>query len=373
MCTRGWYPILVAPLVTVGFILSLYSSAGCQFMNINIGFTPSNRAWNQSEADIGLFFYYNPEISAREENNFIELFHDGCAWYTDAFDETFIEKDRTWKVARIMSLIALAGSFLAAITCWMIALFPLPVGCIWPAIVLPTSMLAFIAEGSKFLIFDIALCRNAVWFPSGIDSLPAQAENCFLGESAYYGIAAGVVHLIGLLSICLKAPEKRRLDPTWGLRKRRPEDISTRDEAEQKDSDSRNGFEDDDEEPSVLDDDIYTPGPSPSSVLRHISQDSNMVDEFVDESSSIGSNDNSESSPGKRSKNLDSVAGATASACSSAPGSASSVNLRISESRLSVMSKMQLNHSSESNDMIDKLISDLDSSLQDSPNLHSTY
>jgi hypothetical protein len=367
MCTTGCYPIIVAPLVTVGFMLAAYSSAGCKLINIDIGFTPSNPAWNQtSEADIGLFFYYDQNRAAREENKYKELFHDGCSWYTEEFNDSFISKDRTWKVARVMSLISVSGSFIAALTTWIIIFFPLPVFCIWPAIVLPCSMLGFIAEGSKFLIFDIALCRNAVWFPSGIDSLPAQAETCSMGESAYFGIAAGVVSLISLLAICLKAPEKRRLDPDYGLQSERI--VITRHMPQERENDSRQGaFDDEDDGPSVLDDEIYTPGPSPSSAM-HVSQDSNIVNASLDESSSMGSYENYTSTH-KPAQHLDAGTGHSVGTSSTVPDSSSSNSgiMKISESRLSAMSKMQLNNSTDSFEMIDKLVSDLDSSLQDSP------
>jgi hypothetical protein len=148
MCTSGWYPVFVAPIVTIGFFLSLYSTLGCKFINIDIGFIPSNLAWNQSEANIGLFYYYakGTDGGILGLNSLNEIFHSGCTAYSSTFEETFIEKDRTWKVARVMTLLALAGSLLASASCWMIVFFPLPVHWIWPVVVLPSSMLAFIGE-----------------------------------------------------------------------------------------------------------------------------------------------------------------------------------------------------------------------------------
>jgi hypothetical protein len=77
-------------------------------------------------------------------------------------------------------------------------------------------MAAFLAEGSKFLFFDTSICRNTVWFPSGADSLPRVAEECSLGTTATFSIAAGAIFFLCLILVCLKAPEKRKLEPQYG-------------------------------------------------------------------------------------------------------------------------------------------------------------
>jgi hypothetical protein len=77
-------------------------------------------------------------------------------------------------------------------------------------------MVAFLAEGSKFLFFDTSICRNTVWFPSGADSLPRVAEECTLGPTGHYAIAAGTVFFLSLILVCMKAPEKRILESHYG-------------------------------------------------------------------------------------------------------------------------------------------------------------
>lgn len=62
------------------------------------------------------------------------------------------------------------------------------------------------------------MCRNAVWFPIGTDSLPTTADECRLGTTSYYCIAAGTTFFISLLLVCLKAPQKRILDSEFGTR-----------------------------------------------------------------------------------------------------------------------------------------------------------
>jgi hypothetical protein len=225
-CRLGVYPLAVAPLMTAACLLSLYSSTGCEFLELSVGFTPINAAMNQSQVNFGLF-YYQPIVAAavqeqeaeddlsNDENKFQQVLFDGCKAYTTAITDDYVDKDRTWKVARIMAMIAAATAGIGSILAWSFVITPLSPNCAWPGILLPLVMIAFIAEGSKFLIFDIALCRNSLWLPSGVDSLPQSAESCELGTSAIAGIAAGSLLLVVLLAVCLKVPEYRDLDPDY--------------------------------------------------------------------------------------------------------------------------------------------------------------
>ena len=182
-----------------------------------------------------------------------------------------MEPDRTWTIARVMALMAAASTCLATVTVWAMVLTP-GVKCLWGGLLLPCTMLALIAEGSKFLFLDIALCRSAIWFPSGVDSLPAAAETCELGQTAYYSIAAGALHLVSLFAVCLHAPEKRELDPDFGVEYRTGAelDLEVGGKEEQtknidacctgssKSQRSTQAFEAVIEEDSVLEDDLYT-------------------------------------------------------------------------------------------------------------------
>lgn len=79
-------------------------------------------------------------------------------------------------------------------------------------------MAAFLAEGSKFLVFDATLCRNTVWFPSGTNSSPQVAEDCVLGSTSFLVVASGAIFFLCVLLVCLKAPEKRILESDYGTR-----------------------------------------------------------------------------------------------------------------------------------------------------------
>jgi len=114
-CRYGWYSILVMPIITSGCLLSLYSSLGCSFVDLDVGFTPSNSAYNKSTASLGLFTVYTGNKND-EENRFYNNILDGCEWYSDSFESCFIETDRTWKVARIMAYISAAASITATVS-----------------------------------------------------------------------------------------------------------------------------------------------------------------------------------------------------------------------------------------------------------------
>ncbi|KAG7342039.1 hypothetical protein IV203_007131 [Nitzschia inconspicua] len=213
-CRYGWYPILVAPFITFGCILSLYSSGRCDFIRVDVGFTPANEAWNDSTAELGLFFYQTGE---NHTNRYRATFLNGCRQYTDEFVDEFIRNDRTWNVSRIMAYVAGGGGILSTIIAWLFVFTPLPAFFIWSAILLPALMAAFLAEGSKFLFFDTAVCRSSVWSPPGTDSLARVAENCSLGDGGKYALASGIIFFLALIPVCLKAPEMRDFEPNYGL------------------------------------------------------------------------------------------------------------------------------------------------------------
>jgi hypothetical protein len=69
-------------------------------------------------------------------------------------------------------------------------------------------MVAFISEGSMFLMFDTGLCRSYIWYPAS-DATPEKAESCSMGDTAWFAIAAGVLHFWALVCVCLSNPKRR--------------------------------------------------------------------------------------------------------------------------------------------------------------------
>ena len=110
-CRFGWFPLLVAPLVTASCLLDLYSSFDCEFIRVNVGFMPSNDAWNQSTASLGLFQFHAMD----EANLWDDLTVKGCNRYSGGFESQFIEGDRTWEVTRIMAYISAIGGIVATV------------------------------------------------------------------------------------------------------------------------------------------------------------------------------------------------------------------------------------------------------------------
>lgn len=112
-CFRyGWYPLLVALVVSAACALDLYSFVSCQFLQINIGFNPSNSGWNQSTANVGIFFYETGALAEKFGDNLAP----GCQMYSDAFEQQFIDGDKTWQASRIMGMISAISGLLAAVS-----------------------------------------------------------------------------------------------------------------------------------------------------------------------------------------------------------------------------------------------------------------
>jgi hypothetical protein len=57
-------------------------------------------------------------------------------------------------------------------------------------------------------MFDTGMCRSYMWYPTSSAS-PEKAESCSMGDTAWFAIAAGVLHLWALVCVCLRNPERR--------------------------------------------------------------------------------------------------------------------------------------------------------------------
>ncbi|CAB9508646.1 expressed unknown protein [Seminavis robusta] len=210
-CRYGIFPVLVVPIVSFGWLLSLYSSVGCKFIDLEIGFQPVNVGWEAtSPYSFGPLFYHNQTVE--HDSMYRQTFHGGCEAYSDEMYENYVSHDRTFKMIQIMTLISIAASTLAMAVAWLFVISPVPADFLWPAVLLPSIMVAFICEGAKFLIFDTGVCRSAMWYRGSL-LVPEKAESCRMGETGWFACAAGVLHFWALVCVCLRSPE-RRIDDT---------------------------------------------------------------------------------------------------------------------------------------------------------------
>ncbi|KAL9188751.1 hypothetical protein ACHAXT_007129 [Thalassiosira profunda] len=211
-CRFGWYPLLLAPLVTCACLLDLYSSTGCDFIRMDIGFVPANGVWEDSRAQLGLFSFDSHEDDA---NKWKRSFNNGCQAYSPAFENTFIKEDQTWHTSRIFAYMSGISSLVALATAWLLTVTPLPVAFFWPGVLLPACLLAMCAGAAKFLFFNAELCTDPLWF-AGNSTEPVAAQSCDIGESSVFGIASVCAFFFCCVLICFRSPQKRPLDESFG-------------------------------------------------------------------------------------------------------------------------------------------------------------
>ena len=100
---------------------------------------------------------------------------------------------------------------------WLMVVSPIPVCFLWPGVILPASLVAFLGSGAKFLFFDIEICRSKLWLPEGDDVEAEIAESCSFGMDAILSIISTTLSLACVLLVCLKAPKRRELENSRGL------------------------------------------------------------------------------------------------------------------------------------------------------------
>ena len=114
-CRNGYYPLLVATIVTAAFLFDLYSTFGCDFVHVDVGYEPVNPGWNQQKLDLGMFFYNNHDKNT-DGGVLMQAFHQGCRRYTPAMNQYFIGADQVWLVSRIISSISGSAGFFATVS-----------------------------------------------------------------------------------------------------------------------------------------------------------------------------------------------------------------------------------------------------------------
>lgn len=212
LCRFGYYPLFVAPLVTCAAFMDLYSSTGCDFIRLDVGFVPVNEVWPGPTAYLGLFSYDSFEINS---NRWKRSFNNGCTGYSDNFESVFIGSDQTWQITRIMAYISGCASLVAVATAWLLTITPLPASFFWPGVLLPAAVVAMLTGGAKFLFFDAKICTEELWFAENATE-PVAPTSCNMGDSAVYAVASIAAYFLCTILICIRSPQKRELDPNYG-------------------------------------------------------------------------------------------------------------------------------------------------------------
>ena len=91
-----FHPLILSPLLTISFLLALFSSLHCNFVEINIGFQPLN---------------IHVESSTLSLCPIVGKFHGGCYLYSEDFTNNYISNDENWTYAKIASFTSIGCSF----------------------------------------------------------------------------------------------------------------------------------------------------------------------------------------------------------------------------------------------------------------------
>ena len=96
-----FYPIVLSPVLTISFLLSMFSSLSCNFIKIEVGFPPLN-AHVQTES-----LSLCPLVGE---------YLGGCYLYPDDFKNAYISNDENWYYARLASIISMVSGFLCFVS-----------------------------------------------------------------------------------------------------------------------------------------------------------------------------------------------------------------------------------------------------------------
>lgn len=192
-CRYGWYPVLVASSITAACLLDILSSMSCEFLKVHVD---NDTGESRGSVYIGIYFH---QMGGFEDGQFGEYLAEGCQQYSDEFEANIIEGDRMWQATRYVGILSATTGIIAAVTCWLLVLAPIPSGCIWSGIVLPLVFIAFLAEGLKFLFLDVKVCSAALWYKNRTD--------CEFATTGYIAVASSMIFFLCAVMVCLHKPK----------------------------------------------------------------------------------------------------------------------------------------------------------------------
>ena len=143
----------------MGTSMLFISLTSCDFINVQIGFIPSNIALNTTEFKIGFWSYQSKGKALLE-------FNDDCTNFTDKMELAFFEDDGIWKALRLTRLISMISSCIALFFISLICFCRFPAWRAWHHIMLPAICTTFFFGASTLLVRYSYICVKRVWEPS---------------------------------------------------------------------------------------------------------------------------------------------------------------------------------------------------------------
>ena len=120
-------------------------------------------------------------------------------------------------MSQILAYVAGVAGAVATTVSWLMIMTSIPSCFTWSGILLPSVLVSFLSGGAKFLLFDSEICRSALFVPAGDDIRSASTAECKLGADSIVNIVSTAMQLVSLLLVCLKTPDRRHMEETYGF------------------------------------------------------------------------------------------------------------------------------------------------------------
>ncbi len=221
---RNWVMIF---LFLFSFFMSTYSSLGCKFLTMNIGFNPTNIQWKR-KVEFGPLSYSSSSLTSSDPSE-----KSKCLSYPPDFKDKYISTDATWKVLRslvVLSLVLHCFVFLIILFMGvksdfvpMSTRFLRVIHIYWKKCIMVLVGILMFLEGSKFIFLSNQLCNSSIWTKES-QSKTTVAKSCEPGIGLHLTIFSMLFYFIICLIICTAPRDvefqqrlKNELDPEYNI------------------------------------------------------------------------------------------------------------------------------------------------------------
>ena len=221
---RNWVIIF---LFFISFFMSTYSSLGCKFLTLNIGFNPTNIQWKR-KVDFGPLSYSSSSLTSSDASE-----SSKCLSYPPDFYDKYISTDSTWKVLRsfvILSLILHCFVFLIILFMGVKSDFvPMSTRLLrvihiyWKKCLMVLVGILMLLEGSKFIFLSNKLCNSSIWVTESQSNIKV-AKSCEPNTGLHVTIFSMLFYFIICLIICTAPRDiefhqrlKNELNPEYNI------------------------------------------------------------------------------------------------------------------------------------------------------------